>query len=921
MDGSQREQARRIALILLKSYMPPTSSQVEDCVSRALSAFDHADDDDRSQIIKDIEGILSIWVADGTELRDDTGHVPWLPDKRASIAWDFWRRYQTYLEEEKGLPPQVVEQLDRFTDAILERIEDPKRPGPWDRRGMIVGQVQSGKTANYIGLVCKAVDAGYKLVIVLTGMHNSLRSQTQLRLDEGFLGRDTKLSRVFTRDSGQIGVGLLPTGRVLAAHSLTSSADHGDFRRAQATSVAAFIGSDPVLLVVKKNKSVLDNLLNWATATSGQAGESGRRVIRGIPLLLLDDEADNASVNTNPLLRDESGGVLRDQDVTAINGLIRRILNTFEQSAYVGYTATPFANIFIYPQGETETHGEDLFPRSFIRNLPAPSNYTGPVQVFGLQESSSGDSEDGLPVVRVIDDYDHLIPSSHRRTLTPTDLPDSLKEAMCSFVLSCAARAARGQAAVHNSMLVHVTRFTAVQQIVHDLVQQELTTLKRRIEFGDGNRSPSIMEELRELWERDYVPTTLGVGPMVRDDEIKPLRWDAVKNCLHEAVIKIGTKLINGTAADVLDYYDHPNGISVVAIGGDKLSRGLTLEGLTVSYYLRASRMYDTLMQMGRWFGYRPGYADLCRLYTSQELIDRYKHITLASEELRHEFDRMAFSGRTPEDFGLRVQTHPGGMTVTGASKMRSGTRLRVSFDGTLVESYAFRLDSGIVDANFAATDAFLSGLELQVHRNGYDYCCEGVPGAEVAAFLSGLGGHPEYHRFNPQRLQEYVERKLTRDELTEWTVVLINNRSALRSSPYTVGGKLVGLTYRANSRPDDPSNYWIKNRHLISGGDDQLDLSDDERARALRLTRDAWESNPHRRSDEEPKTASPTYTPEARPATRGLLLIYPLNPREVLGTVPFIGFAVAFPRTGNVQDAVEYVVNNVYWNEEFGEG
>ena len=250
----------------------------------------------------------------------------------------------------------------------------------------VVGQVQSGKTSNYTGLICKSADAGYKLIIVLAGMHKSLRSQTHIRLDEGFLGFDTRQARKFDKENLRIGVGNLLGEDFITVHSLTSSEDNGDFSKKVAQQVGVLPGgADPVILVVKKQKSVLTNLINWAISVRGQKDpQTGKTVVRNIPLLVIDDEADNASVNTKLIPVDEDNQPLADYEVSAINGKIRELLHHFEKSAYVGYTATPFANIFIFPESETSTHGEDLFPKDFIINLPPPPNYIGPSQILGL---------------------------------------------------------------------------------------------------------------------------------------------------------------------------------------------------------------------------------------------------------------------------------------------------------------------------------------------------------------------------------------------------------------------------------------------------------------------------------------------------------------------------------------------------------
>ena len=270
---------------------------------------------------------------------------------------------------------------------------------------MVVGQVQSGKTSNYTGLICKAVDAGYKVIIVLAGIHNSLRSQTQLRLDEGFLGRDTQVKRAYEEGIAPLGVGNIRlNNKKLIVHSATSSEEKGDFNNRVANKLGLIPGGhDPILMVVKKNKSVLTNLVKWALSTVTE--QAGKRIMRDVPLLVIDDEADHASINTK-LMLDENGKSVDDDNVTAINGLIRKLLNSFEQSAYIGYTATPFANIFIYPNSLSNKHCTDLFPRSFIINLPAPSNYIGPAQVFGLEAEPAIDLEEvrGLDIIREIND-------------------------------------------------------------------------------------------------------------------------------------------------------------------------------------------------------------------------------------------------------------------------------------------------------------------------------------------------------------------------------------------------------------------------------------------------------------------------------------------------------------------------------------
>lgn len=640
---------------------------------------------------------------------------PWLKQFRADkkSTWDFWNRYVEYLRKDKGFPDASINQIDNLTEDVVDRLFDPNIKNiVIDKKGLVVGQVQSGKTANYTGLICKAADAGFGIIIVLAGIHNNLRSQTQNRLDEGFLGFDTMFSR--KADAGQsnkIGVGLIPGFSGAVANSITTSAEKGDFTKKGADSLGInFETPTPILLVIKKNVSVLKRVVTWLQSVSPDKQIDSKAV------LLIDDEADNASINTNK----------KDEDPTKINDNIRQIIGKFSRSAYVGYTATPFANIFI------PLKPDDLFPRDFIINIPAPDNYIGPEKVFGTSVVPDEDNDDLLPIVNTISDYEEFVPTGHKKDAPkPTfdDIPESLKTAIKCFIITCAIRIARGQDKKHNSMLIHVTRFQVWQNAIKELVENLFKYYKSEIEADD----PAIMEEFRCIFEEDsetYKSYCTVTNEILKssfkdiDKKIRTHKWDEIQPLLYQAVQKIEVKSINGSSADSLTYYDNEeNGISVIAIGGDKLSRGLTLEGLSVSYFLRASKMYDTLMQMGRWFGYRPGYVDLCRLFTSTELNDWFRHITLASEELRAEFNYLFESGGTPDNYALKVRTHPGCLQITSLSKRRYTRNVQVSWASRLVETYQLQKDKEVCKSNLFATDDLICKLGEAERPEGHKEC------------------------------------------------------------------------------------------------------------------------------------------------------------------------------------------------------
>ena len=858
-----------------------------------------------------MEANLNVVVGFASTLTDESSdHVPWLADQRASIEWGFTRRYQRFLKERKGWALQTLQRSDDLTDRIIGLLENPDRAGSWDRRGMVVGEVQSGKTSNYIELVCKAADAGYKFIVVLTGTTNSLRSQTQLRFDEGFLGWDTRLNLALDTSNKRVGVGTLVGEPLHRAIPSTNADETGDFNLRVANQFNVRLGGDPVIMVVKKNGPVLRNLTRWAKSLSPVASEDP---IPNIPILVIDDEADFASVNTRPV------GTGEDEDPTVINGRIRELLNAFEKRVYIGYTATPFANIFIYPDQDVERYGRDLFPRDFLINLPAPSNHVGPAKVFGLPADPDDDIGPitALPLVRVVVDHQEHLPNMHRSDHRVEGLPDSLREAISAFVLTCAARTARGIEGQHNSMLVHVTRFVNVQNQVAQLVGFELRDLQNRIRYGDGESPQPIMEELRSMWLRDFVPSSEGVRELDPDLMLgcREVSWEEVRSQLMEASQRIQIKVINGAAKDALDYWDHPEGLSAIAIGGDKLSRGLTLEGLSVSYYLRASRMYDTLLQMGRWFGYRPGYVDLCRLYTTDELRDFYSHITMAAEELRQEFDLMAVRGMTPSDFGLRVRSHPAGLVITAANKMRNGTPMTVSYSGDITETISFDRATGVNRRNHERFGRFIQSLGSPVHVASDNRIWRAVAGERVADLLEEITVHQASRKARGDYLSRYIRSQNAMGGLVDWTVALISNQAGGPELAAELGGwtahPVQRTTHLADS-PDAASVYRI--RRLVNPIDEMIDLTEDQKRRALDQTvrqhLDHQEASRHR--DVPTRPSGPSIR-RVRGHRNGLLLIYPV--RDADGPT-FVGFAVSFPAADR-DTPIEYVVNSIYWQQE----
>ncbi len=910
------EDVKKHVVMMLRNKEAPNAEQIKQYISVVVQMqrqLGRTEDLDEAAMYRDMLSHVSTWQANAAVLRDRK-HKPWLPERKLHIEWNFWKRYRQYLEEEKFWPTDVTARLDATTDSILGDIGNPANHQKWDLRGMVVGEVQSGKTANYTGLICKAVDAGYKLIIVLAGLTNDLRSQTQSRLDAEFLGFESEVGKSHGSGS-RIGVGKIDAPGQLLAQPLTYSARDGDFRANKSANLQ--LGGTPILLVVKKNASVLKRILTWVQNQGKPHPETGKKIVDSIPLLLLDDEADNASVNTKS----------EDEDPTTINRAIRLILNSFQQCSYVGYTATPFANIFILPDDENKSeYGEDLFPKGFIYYIKPPSNYVGPAQLFGLTEDLDGGDKttDGLPLIRDADDAKSVFPLSHKKELVIGELPLSMIEALRCFVITCAARRVRGHKDVHNSMLIHVTRFNLVQRQVMDLVTAELVSMQRMIEYNTGPQAADLIKELERMWNDDYAPTCETVSQRYTDPQLAPVQWKEVRDQLLPAVTKIVVRGVNGDAGGVLDYDDNPSGLNVIAVGGDKLSRGLTLEGLSVSYYVRPAKNYDTLLQMGRWFGYRPGYVDLCRLYTTGDLEGWYQHIAVASEELRREFNFMEISRLTPEDYGLKVRTHPDELSITSANKIRHGRTMRVSFSGHLAQTVLFHKNADVHAANFTKTEQWIRSLptpDTEIPKKPIIW--KNISPEKLIEFLAGYTTHPLCRQAEPDLLVNYIRKLNGFGELTNWTVALVSGGDSNAPS-FSIAGRDIWLT--ARTPPELPSDlYMLRNSNIISPTHQYIDLTSDQIQEALNKTKYAWHQKKDKKPNaKEPENPSGPFVRKTRASQNGLLLLYPLNHISLdpqFSDVPIFGFAISFPESSRAESsAIEYQVNTKYWRDRYGE-
>ncbi|MBV7522583.1 Z1 domain-containing protein [Ensifer sp. ENS12] len=786
LDGEiayfRTEVGRAFADTLARNEGVPEGA-IADLVRRG--PFVHLDEAGIDFIIRELEASFTVTQRSGAVI--SKGHRPWLAAKKSSLDFYYWTRLRKFYLETGTLPSTVLATLDADTDQVLDLCGDPKASAVGAVRGMVLGNVQSGKTTNYSALICKAADAGYRVIILLAGITNSLRMQTQERIDETFIGR---VSAFAAAAQQSLPIQNYATTRRIPSYGTSRDADFSSGRDGIYFGLTGH--QEPMIFVTKKNKSVLERLEAWIEKQSETGGYD-------LPLLLIDDEADNASINT-----------AKDPNrTTAINGVIRGILHRFPRSVYVGYTATPFANIFIDPDTTEAMKNHDLFPANFIKALDPPSNYVGSHRVF----RQDGNLRGGM--VRVIDDYKTLLPLNHKSGDAVTALPESLRHAIRVFCISRASRVLQGKGRAHCSMMINVSRFNSIQEKVLGLVYEYITELKDAISvhaaLPPNEIDDEIMDDLRISYEREFADETAA--------------WPELLGVLNEGVLSIEVKTVNMRGGQ-LDYSrNREHGLHVIAIGGLALSRGLTLEGLTVSYLLRNTAASDTLMQMARWFGYRPGYEQICRLYLPKISLDHYEYVDEATEELRSEVKRMMDSKRTPADFGLKVRQSELALRVTAANKMRTAQELTIAQDYSAkhVEGHALLNDAESADTNRKAVETLLAAVGQPTDEQPGYALWRKVDAIHIEALLRSFrfGNHTDLAPLSDRSLfQDYVLDRLG-DELSHWDIAIPNRKTSANDS---FAGLQIGMrerdqgtvqygTYRvygSRNRVADPGDAWI---------------------------------------------------------------------------------------------------------------
>lgn len=869
-------------------------------------------EEEKKEVIAELQTRLAIRMDRGACVKEKN-HVPWYYAAKAKLPSHFWDRYRTYLFKDAGFNSDVVNALDASTDEMMDLLSNPQANVDFQRRGLVIGDVQSGKTSNYIALMNKAADAGYRIIILLSGTIEKLRRQTQGRVDEGFVGLD---STAFIRDRNNVLVGVGSIDPSMNGWAVTSTSS--DFNTGTANRVSGQLAhvQVPVVFVLKKNKSVLEKLESWLRLYN--SNPVTKQI--DLPMLMIDDEADNASVNTKD-----------NDDPTAINKNIRKILKLFSKASYVGFTATPYANIFIDPDSTQEMLDDDLFPRDFIYALEAPTNYIGASRIF---------PKDGKYHYMIKDnsDCESYVPIKHKKDYIPGSIPYSLSQAVASFMLANAIRDLRGQTKKHRTMMINISIYIDVQKRIAEQLDRYVREMQREIKnyymTGKNALQYSTFALLKDVFDTHYPNCEFS--------------WKEVQCVLHEAVAPIVVRYVNGGNAaknlnyDECDEKEGQDGLRIIAVGGYSLSRGLTLEGLCCSYFYRNTKMYDTLMQMGRWFGYRPKYEDTCQVWINPEAVEWYSYIAEASEELKSEVRRMQHENRTPKDFGLCVRSDITALLVTARNKMKTAQdySMTISLSGNIVETPFIHVNKSILADNLELTKRLFIDMEesgLRPIINDPKMAIKqaqylSVPKSFVIDYLRAFKEHSMNSHFHTKEIVDMIVGA-TDSSLDKWDIVIASGNGSLLAVFASVSQPCVERSFRIRADYEayqmSGSKSRLGNRSYAKGG---LTKEAADYIEACEREAQVVRNQPIRPLNQD-VFFKPNYTDKPR---NPLLVIYPVQliysfePGEQIDlerqaavnsiSTPLIGLSVGVPRIpGREPKQYQYKINIVKYREIMG--
>ncbi len=697
----------------------------------------------------------------------------------------YWPNYLRILSNKKW-PRQALKDIDESTNTILRHLTHPESSN-FQNSGLVVGYVQSGKTANYAGLISKSIDCGYKIFIILSGIHNNLRDQTQKRLEN-----DLTLSKEKNYNiENQI-------------IYMTSTGDE-DFDNSQHPSI--LIGKNPKIFIIKKNTLILEGLLDWLDSFD-------QEILSKYPTMIIDDEADNATIDIS---RDGlSDNVLEyydeNNDPSKTNKYIRQIRNKFSKVCYIGYTATPFANVLIDPSEIHPQYGETLYPKDFIISLPKPKDYYGTSEIFP-DISSIADIEKIEPNKHIclVDEFDHNHIISTDNDTYAQLIPNSLKNAFYHFIFSGVIKLDRDRNNINHTFLIHVHHVINL----HELIMRKFV---RFFDIFKSNFQNKIMgnyqvnEDLKNFekyWEK-----------VKENFNSNNISFQSLKDKISLYLDKIEIIMVNSESEQALEFNNEKNKKEkqFIVIGGNRLSRGLTIEGLTVTYFTRSSSFYDTFLQMGRWFGFRKGYEDLVKIFTTSNNYYWFSWLSQVEEGIRLDIARYQQLKKTPMELAVRVKTHPG-MEVTNPQKIKNVQQIQTSFDGQIMETRHFDFNRESVDYNMRQLNRFIPSLSI-INNNkpisvSSNFLWKNIPSNLCVSFINNLRMSDEDPFFLRKSLIKYIKKHISEyNELGNWSVLLANNTKS--NNQINVGeGIVIGLANRSKIKSESSISMLLDYKHF----------------------------------------------------------------------------------------------------------
>lgn len=867
---------------------------------------------------------------------------PWLEPVWRSNEKSNWNNYKLALEADGK--EKLVSQLDADTFAILDSCYNPKTKGQWERRGLVYGHVQSGKTANYIGLANKAFDVGYKIVIIFTGMTEDLRKQTQDRVNYGIIGKN--------EHSEKYGIGKLTSHKSDSIKGATNIFLDLNSKNVQ-TLITNLSLDQNIVFVVKKNVSVLNSLIKWLNKKSITQNQNQYKIL-DTPFLIIDDEADNASIQSlskkeYQLEQDaleikeiedidetdltlEQLKILEDakkKTIKAINRNIRICLSLIAQKSFVAYTATPYAVISQRSEGiEKEwkienvnyviDENSDLFPEHFIIPLEPSPKYMGIEKIFGSERVK------GLPVIVTIPEQDKLnFPIGRNSFYTFETIPESLEDAIIHFIVAIFVRESRSQKQ-HNTMLVHTShQVDKIDYLAHK-IENFLLVFKDRIKTNSIVKS-KFREHLEII--RSNSKNRLFENHFDLNLEKYSVPATITNEHIYSIIDKIALVSYHSKDKDPsLKHFNHkliypnlerdPDETRVfIVVGGNRISRGFTLEGLSTSYFVRESGTQDTLYQMGRWFGFRIGYEDTIMICLPNDQIAWYRDILNLELELRDDLAQMNEREMTPSMWEIKMVNSKSfeslnkKLKLCDENKLRNTKKKKLSFGGTNQMTKHFKRNNKIQESNLKLTRKFIDHLANEnnfaenslIHAGGPNINFINISVSEILSFLSKFEIHPRDEIL--YTVQSFLN--LNSNLLDSFSVVLKQNRYNKKNELNPVwkitdrsGSSKDNITGLQRGDTGESKDYYYNDNLLDADKDNTFDLIDSEK-----------KVEEYEKFKNESKGAEYIY--KLRNASKKALLIIYLIKGKMELEKDEIFFPSIYLSIPNIGEGVEYTIRN----------